>query len=194
MPRLQQCAAPLLLATLSLQALLPESQAFLKYHNITSQEAICNDFSTAGFFIQESSASRKWIIFLESGGFCHSPESCNERFFHPDVRKREQELTGDESGFGSFDPLAAWERNRDRNLSQIVSPLMTSMYRFHENRDAFPFGRLTIDGRDIMNDECEKNPIFCEHNFVVIPYCSSDLWLGNDTRNFTTGSYRNTSQ
>ena len=24
--------------------------------------------------------------------------------------------------------------------------------------------------------------MFCTHNHVLVPYCSSDLWLGNDSR------------
>lgn len=171
-------------------------QGALQYRNITDPKALCNDFTRAGFFLfqqqQNAEKSGKWIIFLESGGFCYSPESCNERFFHPDLRKMEREHQNRESGEKSidqledFDPVAAWERNKHRDLSEVVSPLMTSMYRFRNSRSAFSGGTLTIEGRDILDGRCEKNPTFCEHNKVVIPYCSSDLWLGNDTRTLMT--------
>ncbi len=164
----------------------------LQYLNISDDRALCNDFTRAGLFLfvqqKDPNTSGKWIVFFESGGFCHSPESCNERFFHPDVRKAERERrkkgTGGESAANlrDFDPSAAWERNKHRDLSEVVSPLMTSMYRFRKNRGAFQTGTVTIEGRDIMDGRCEINPVFCDHNLVVIPYCSSDLWLGNDTR------------
>ena len=171
----------------------------LQYHSISSDpKALCNDFTQAGYFLfrqqqnPEPKTPEKWIVFLESGGFCYSPESCNERFFHPEVRKEEKILRSKDKGknshgsFDSFDPAAAWERNRDRDLSEVVSPLMTSMSRFRNSRSAFSGGTLTIEGRDIMDGRCERNPTFCNHNKVVIPYCSSDLWLGNDTRTLMT--------
>ena len=37
-----------------------------------------------------------------------------------------------------------------------------------------------MTGRDIMDGDPEVNPDFFEHNQVIIPYCSSDLWLGEE--------------
>ena len=160
------------------------------YHsNITNPRALCNDFSRAGFFLEEKPTSKKWIIFLESGGFCHSAESCNERFIHPNLRAQ---LQGNDGGThygncarrveGSFNPAEAWEKNKHCNLSEVVSPLMTSIYRYRGIPEIFPQGRLVVEGRDLLDSNCNNNPVFCEHNFVIIPYCSSDLWLGNDDR------------
>jgi hypothetical protein len=41
---------------------------------------------------------------------------------------------------------------------------------------------LTVRGKDIMDGDPEKNPDFYDCNHVIIPYCSSDLWLGNEGR------------
>lgn len=158
---------------------LQEVRANLLYNNISDPQALCNDYTRAGLFKQTFPGSKKWIIFFESGGFCHSAKSCNRRFFHPSLR------TNSGLDEGTFDPAAVWNENKGRDLSFIVSPLMTSVYRFRNRKDAFPQG-LMIDGRDILTRNCDDNPLFCEYNFVVVPYCSSDLWLGNDTRNMGT--------
>ena len=39
-----------------------------------------------------------------------------------------------------------------------------------------------IEGTDILSTDCDINPDFCDYNHILIPYCSSDFWLGNDTR------------
>lgn len=39
---------------------------------------------------------------------------------------------------------------------------------------------LGVDGRDIMDRNQSKNPDFYSHNHIIIPYCSSDLWLGDE--------------
>ncbi len=158
----------------------------LLYKNISDPRALCNDFTRAGLFKQTFPSSNKWVIFFESGGFCHSAESCNRRFFHPSLRTNsalDSELSNDE-----FDPVKTWEANKNRDLSYVVSPLMTSVYRFRNRKDLFPLGGLMVDGTDILSRNCIENPRFCEYNFVLVPYCSSDLWLGNDTRNFAQGN------
>lgn len=38
---------------------------------------------------------------------------------------------------------------------------------------------FTIDGRDILDTDPKLNP-FYDHNHVLIPYCSSDLWLASE--------------
>ena len=158
------------------QLLLLLTEAKLSYHNITSDpRALCNDFTRAGIFLKKVSMSKKWIIFLESGGFCFSPESCNKRFFHPSIRKASER---------KFNPKEAWDEALEKgtDLSDVISPLMTSTHRYRNRLDLFPEG-LVINGTDILNQNCEENPHFCGHNHMVLPYCSSDLWLGNDTRN-----------
>lgn len=182
-------ATPLFLVTLTLQSLVPCSQGILGYYNISSPNALCNDFTRAGMLVKfslSSGSSKKWVIFLESGGFCHSPDSCNRRFFRADIRgsgtNQSSNLLSED-----FDLDEAWQRNKDRDLSEVISPLMTSTHRFREliASSNFPNGQFVIDGRDILSGNCVDNPVFCGHNSVVLPYCSSDLWLGNDNRRFT---------
>ncbi|KAG8178958.1 hypothetical protein JTE90_013114 [Oedothorax gibbosus] len=40
----------------------------------------CNDGSHAGYYIRESRASKRWIIFLEGGWYCFDERSCNNRW------------------------------------------------------------------------------------------------------------------
>ena len=48
----------------------------------------------------------------------------------------------------------------------------------------FPDGlSSSIEGRDILDSDPAKNPLFHSYNHVVIPYCSSDVWLGEETTN-----------
>ena len=39
---------------------------------------------------------------------------------------------------------------------------------------------MRISGKDILDRSPIKNPDFFNHNHVLIPYCSSDLWLGEE--------------
>lgn len=36
----------------------------------------------------------------------------------------------------------------------------------------------------IFERDCELNPHFCEANYVVVSYCSSDWWSGDNTYYF----------
>ena len=38
-----------------------------------------------------------------------------------------------------------------------------------------------IEGRDILDTRPLENPLFHDYNHVLIPYCSSDLWLGEES-------------
>ena len=70
----------------------------------------------------------------------------------------------------------AYDENKSRRKKEFVSPLMTSLGSLDD-------GTLEeTEGRDLLSTNCETNPNFCTHNHVMVPYCSSDLWLGNDTR------------
>lgn len=173
---------PVSLTLLACFLLRPACGYPLHYFNITHPKALCNDFSKAGMFVESSEGrtTKKWIIFMESGGLCSSPASCNSRFFHPSLRSSAPGSIAP----NSFDAAAVWAKNKGRDLSEVISPLMTSVYRFRgTNLFPKPGGQFfVIFGRDILSDNCEENPVFCNHNRVVLPYCSSDLWLGNDTR------------
>ena len=88
--------------------------------------------------------------------------------------------------YGSFDPSRAWNETilSDRDPARVISPLMTSMKCFERVPDFFPNGlNSSIEGRDILDMDPTKNRLFHSYNHVVIPYCSSDVWLGEETTN-----------
>ena len=147
--------------------------------------ALCNDFTRAGFFHRPpTTATGKWVIVLESGSFCYTNETCNRRYFHRSVREERSSRGGRTAngGFGDFDPFSAWSAARasqleagDRNwLLQTVNPLMTSLSCFNGSA-ALP--DLTLEGKDLL---ATYDSPFGGHGHVVVPYCSSDLWLGSE--------------
>ena len=86
------------------------------------------------------------------------------------------------SYINSFDLQEAWQstiKHRELPLSQVVSPLMTSMSCLRDE-EAYFSGGFKIEGRDILDRNPLLNPLFYDYNHVVIPYCSSDSWLGED--------------
>ena len=38
-----------------------------------------------------------------------------------------------------------------------------------------------VTGRDLLSSSKSENPTFCDYVHVLVPYCSSDLWLGLKT-------------
>jgi hypothetical protein len=79
--------------------------------------------------------------------------------------------------YGRFDPLNAWRQtvyNNPTSARQTISPLMASM-------QCFLGGTMEIEGRDILDTDPTENPLFHDYNHVLIPYCSSDIWLGEET-------------
>jgi hypothetical protein len=88
--------------------------------------------------------------------------------------------------YGSFDPSKAWNATiqQGRDPTRVITPLMTSMKCFENVTEYFPNGlSSSIEGRDILDPDPAKNPLFHSYNHVVIPYCSSDVWLGEETTN-----------
>ena len=73
-----------------------------------------------------------------------------------------------------FNLTRAWNENRN-NRGNTVSPLMTSIKNLTDDYD-------NIEGTDILSTDRETNPDFYHYNHILIPYCSSDLWLGDDDR------------
>ena len=87
--------------------------------------------------------------------------------------------------YGSFDPQRAWNETvvKGKDPARVISPLMSSMECFEGVQEYFPTGlNSSIEGRDILDVDPIKNPLFHDYNHVVVPYCSSDVWLGEDTR------------
>ena len=141
---------------------------------------MCNDYSRAGFFL-ERTGSTKWVIFLESGGLCYSPETCNKRFIKPEVRL--EFATNKDDPLYNFNPELdlnqTWNTlvSLNRSLSRRINPYMTSISTYIKDNQ-----RLSqVEGRDMLSDSQQLNPMFHDFNRVVVPYCSSDLWLAEDT-------------
>ena len=164
----------------------------LEWFDVSDGSALCNDFTRAGFFLRRQNTSDRWIIFLESGGLCYSNETCNRRFFVTEVSRRFNRDESEQTNilYENFDPEEAWNETvvsgREAAVD-VVSPYMTSMRCFENKTDYFPDG-FSVQGTDILDASCEENPLFCDCNHVVVPYCSSDGWLGNEddgTRNNT---------
>ena len=190
-------AVVLLAATLLiLGAQFPGTFGQLVWQGSKDPQALCNDFTQAGYFKRKNSTSDKWVIFLESGGLCFSNDTCNRRFFQREVRERFNITDGMAREFppyGNFNPSEAWNETSGEDQTTVINPLMTSAKCFVNRTDHFPDG-LQVEGRDMLDKNCSEgaNPQFCNHTHVLIPYCSSDSWLGNETNDSrdTYGSSR----
>ena len=165
--------------------LLTSAIAQLTWKFTNNNEALCNDFTRAGFFLRREGDKyneKKWLIFLESGSLCYSDETCNRRYFQSHVR---DSYSRDGRGpFGEFNTTVAWKNTglAGLPLAEFVNPLMRSPYCFkNETRYFEKSAEFSINGTDILSSDCTDNPTFCHHGHVLIPYCSSDVWLGNET-------------
>ena len=168
--------------------------ALMSWSFAGDRAALCNDFTRAGFFHRNASgAEQKWVIFLESGSLCFSNETCNRRYFQSHLRERFSTTFRGRNIFGDFDTASAWEKAKadGQLLAEVVNPLMTSTYCFRNKTAYFTSDTrvrdLTIEGTDLLSRDCTENPTFCNHGHVLVPYCSSDVWLGNE--NATTRHY-----
>lgn len=156
------------------------NQCSMSWTRLNDTQAVCNDFSRAGYFIEEVKNSTKWLIYFESGGICYSPETCNTRFLKPQTR-REFATNKNDPSF-QYDPRVnlthAWSTisQQNRNLSSI-NPYMTSISTSYmqNNHDWAP-----VEGRDFLDASQNLNPVFYDFNRVIVPYCSSDMWLAED--------------
>ena len=150
--------------------------------------ALCNDFTRAGFFHRQAGSGgeqQKWVVFLESGSLCYSSETCNRRYFQSHIRDSYSTDVRGQNIFGDFDTEMAWSETGEAGqpLTGVVNPLMTSLYCFRNERQYFSESEsLSVEGTDILSSDCRDNPTFCNHGHVLVPYCSSDLWLGSDDR------------
>lgn len=126
----------------------------------------------------------KWVIFLEGGGGCTTPISCNERFIEHRIRNQYRVF---QNGTLKVDVAKAWNAHKDKPL-QVTSKLMTTLWTFSPwgaggNDDTSssnnpPSEQIwTIEGRNILSTSPAENPDFYNHHHVLVPYCSSDLWL-----------------
>ena len=155
--------------------------------------ALCNDFTRAGFFHRNATtnaANQKWVVFLESGSLCYSNETCNRRYFQSHLRERYSTEFRGRNIFGNFDTELAWSETgaAGQPLTEVVNPLMTSTSCFRNETSFFDDAEVfTVEGRDVLSTDFGENPTFCKHGHVLVPYCSSDLWLGSE--NATSRQY-----
>ena len=156
--------------------------ASLKWHNISDpydRGALCNDFTPAGYFLHLNRAnSTRWLVFLEGGGGCTSTKQCNDRYIDQRVRK----LFTDEHN--EVDASAAWNAYKGDDELTATSKLMTSLWRFSSSSAD---SEWEVEGTDLLSTNPLENPLFSEYNHVLLPYCSSDLWIGssNNSRKFS---------
>lgn len=169
------CAVRYLLFSLCC-VVLGEGSHLLMYHNITGaveRGALCNDFTVAGYFIRRNHSSNDWVIYLEGGGGCASVTACNERFIDYRIRSK---YTEEVEGETVVDVEKAWNDHKGQERA-VTSRLMTSLWAYSPTPDD-PQNKWAIVGTDILSSSPEANPVFHSYNHVLIPYCSSDLWLG----------------
>ena len=142
----------------------------LLWRFVDNEDALCNDFTQAGYYLHINTLSQNWVVFLEGGGACYSPETCNMRCTD------HLQYFGGEDITQTFDVTRAWNENIGNTQNTIISPFITSIFNLTNGQNT------EIEGKDILSTDCNINPDFCDYNHVLIPYCSSDFWLGNDTR------------
>ena len=165
--------------------------AELNWSFADDKTALCNDFTLAGFFHRPPSlpGEDKWVVFLESGSLCYSNYTCNRLYFQSSIRSRfsrdDDSFISSQLPFGNFDTEFAWRSTAGdgQPLTEVVNPLMMSLHCFRNETQFFSDSEtLSVKGRDILSSDCRENPTFCNHGHVLVPYCSSDLWLGSDDR------------
>uniref|UniRef100_UPI00358F184A palmitoleoyl-protein carboxylesterase NOTUM-like isoform X2 n=1 Tax=Myxine glutinosa TaxID=7769 RepID=UPI00358F184A len=101
------------------------NDALLQLQFLKDRRITCNDGSPAGYYLRKSQGSKRWIIFLEGGWFCHSRESCEVR------RARQPHLTGSTTwrwkrpGHGILSPRPE-ENPRWWNANTVIIPYCSS--------------------------------------------------------------------
>ncbi|XP_069503236.1 palmitoleoyl-protein carboxylesterase notum2-like [Ambystoma mexicanum] len=51
----------------------------MKLYYLKNPLVTCNDGTAAGYYLREAKGSKRWLIFLQGGGFCFSKETCDWR-------------------------------------------------------------------------------------------------------------------
>ena len=98
---------------------------------------------------------------------------CNERFIDDRVRSM---YSKEVDGETVVDVVRAWNDHKGQE-SSVTSRLMTSLWAYSPT-PGDPGSKWAIEGTDILSSSPKENPVFHSYNHVLIPYCSSDLWLG----------------
>ncbi|KAM7357035.1 palmitoleoyl-protein carboxylesterase notum isoform 2-T2 [Cochliomyia hominivorax] len=58
----------------------PEHNRALKKAVFSNRSIVCNDGTSAGFYLRKNPNSKKWIVFLEGGWHCYDKKSCRARW------------------------------------------------------------------------------------------------------------------
>ncbi|KAJ7382642.1 hypothetical protein OS493_033698 [Desmophyllum pertusum] len=141
----------------------------MNYRRNTSaiHAAICNDNSRATFYIGPRSTHTSHELQKK---YISDPKAiCNDKSratFYIGPRSSKKWVVFFEGG--GF--CASFEDCNNRYLNKNSTVLMTS--------NILPD---KVTGRDLLSASKRENPTFSEHVHVLIPYCSSDLWLGSKT-------------
>ena len=127
----------------------------LSWNRFKDPRALCNDYTRSGYFISSNvnhslaQNKTKWVIFLESGGVCSTPDDCNYRY-------------------------TKFRAEPTKNGNMTVSSLMSSLETFFSD-ELLSQG---MEGYDILSTDPVLNPSFHDYIHVLLPYCTSDLWFG----------------
>ena len=57
-----------------------EEKKKLKLTRVSNKNITCNDGSAAGYYLKRTSSSKKWIVYLQGGGFCSNLTSFQTRW------------------------------------------------------------------------------------------------------------------
>jgi len=59
-----------------------QTDSVMQVHKLSSSgnNITCNDGSQIGYYKRLNNHSKSWIIYLQGGGFCNSPASCQQRW------------------------------------------------------------------------------------------------------------------
>jgi hypothetical protein len=126
--------------------------------------AMCADGSGTGFAVNPlSTGNGKVMIFMEGGGMCSDSSTCTGTF---------KTATHFNYGASTF----ASEMTSTSSKSETVNLALFGSYTWSKVQGA----------RGIFDRTSASNP-FRNYNFVFIPYCTADLFLGN--RHDTTSGF-----
>ena len=125
--------------------------------------ALCNDGSSATYYIQqrESSDNGKWLVYLEGGGWCYDEATCASRYENSKsvgLRPNTPNRTAQSQTFQCHPPHTHHHRH---------SQLMSSEG-YAET--------ASIDG--VMSDDPTESPL-ASATKVYVKYCSSEGWMGD---------------
>ena len=107
---------------LYVQQLLNQCMVF-PCRTLNGDDALCNDYSKAVYYLEELPGAKDWIIFFEGGGGCSTFEECNNRY--RDVTTRVLMSSGKLPGYVSGNDLLSNDSNTNplfHNYNHVLVP------------------------------------------------------------------------